>query len=591
MNIHYFKRHRGRKVAGIAVTFGFLAGLASCSDTTTTPDPTPTIGGEVAVGIFDTLPGFCVGNNPANSALMATRTIYETLFEKTDDGQMSGLLAESANSSDDLKTWTVTLRQGITFHDGSPFNSDAVVANFNAITGRTALGAYAANGLAGLSAQSHTIGTGTAFTANIASFTATSEYEVQFNLDRPQYDFLSTLYASGRFFMRSPAQLSDATKCAQIPIGTGPFKFSSWKAEELIVVKNDEYWREDPTTGAQLPYLDKITFTNVKETSQRAAAVRSATLDASFFSAATDGLTIKDLRSRAKTVTEYKSPTEYYPSLWLNQGKPDSPFSYLSARKAVLSCLDRENFVAVRTQGEAEIATSIVGSQSLMYTTKGFPQYNESEAKKLVTTYKQESGKSNLSFIFPADTSSTSQANARFLKNMWAKCDINAEYVIDETANIIAKAFNASPQITKGQYYNAYDALLLTLLEGEDAAFNTAFLITNAYSEASTNPVQALFKNSLGPVLGLNHHRDTKIDKYFYDGQAAENATAASSNFQAGTAYLQSNAVMGSLYNFYYTMFTTKSVGGIGLLRLPDGSSQREVTNWGIDWTGVYKTR
>ena len=575
----------------LAVTFGLLISVVSCSDTTTTPVPTPTNGGEITVGIFDTLPGFCVGNNPANSALMATRTIYETLFEKTNDDAMTGLLAESASSSDDLKTWTITLREGITFHDGSPFNAAAVIVNFNAITGRTALGAYASNGLAGLSSQSHTIGTGTAFTANIVSFTATSEYEVQFSLDRPQYDFPSTLYASGRFFMRSPAQLTDSKKCAQTPVGTGPFKFSSWNAEQLVVVKNDDYWREDPTTGAQLPYLDKITFTNVKETSQRAAAVRSATLDASFFSSATDGMTIKDLRNRTETVTEYKSPSEYYPSLWLNQGKPNSPFSYLSARKAVLSCLDRENFVAVRTQGETEVATSIVGSHSLMYSTKGFPQYNVSESKKFVTDYTKESGKSNLSFVFPVDTSTASQANARFLKNMWANCDIKAEYVIEETANIIAKAFNASPQIDKGQYYNAYDAILFTLLEGDDAAFNTAFLVTNAYSETSTNPVQALFKNSLGPVLGLNHHRDTAIDKFFYDGQAAKDANTARSSFQDGTAYLQTNAVMGSLYNFYYALFTTKSIGGVSLLRYPDGSAQREVSNWGIDWTGVYKAK
>jgi hypothetical protein len=226
-----------------------------------------------------------------------------------------------------------------------------------------------------------------------------------------------------------------------------------------------------------------------------------------------------------------------------------------------------------------------------MYSTKNFPKYNVSKAQQYVLDYIEESGKSSLSFIFPADTSTASQANARFLKTMWAKCDIRSDYVIEETANIIAKAFNPSPQVAKGQYYNAYDAILLSLLEGEDAAFNIPFLVTNAYSETSTNPVQALFKNSLGPILGLNHHSDAKIDQFFYDGQAASDANAAGENFRAGTEYLQSNAVMGSLYYFYYTLFTTKSIGGIGELRLPDGSVQREVTNWGIDWTGVYKAK
>jgi ABC-type transport system substrate-binding protein len=565
--------------------------VAGCSDTTSTPAPTPTIGGAITVGIFDTLPGFCVGNNPANSALMATRTMYETLFERTDKGEMVGLLAQNATASSDQKTWVVTLRQGITFHDGSTFDAAAVIANFNAITGRTALGAYAANGLAGLNAKSYTIGTGTAFTANIVDFSQTSEYEVTFKLDRPQYDFPSTLYASGRFFMRSPAQLADATNCAQTPVGTGPFKVSSWTVNQLIVEKNPDYWRKDQTTGAQLPYLDKITFTNVKENSQRSAAIEKNTYDAAFFSAATDSQFIKNLRTKSDSISEFKSPSEYYPSLWLNQGKPKSPFKYLSARKAVLSCLDRDNFVKVRTQGEAEIATSIVGSGSLMYSTKDYPKYSATNAQKYVADYRNDSGESQLSFIFPTDSSTASQANAKFLTSMWAKCDIRANYVIEETANIIAKAFNPSPDIAKGQYYNAYDAILLTLLEGEDAAFNIPFIVTNAYSETSTNPVQALFKSSLGPVLGLNHHSDTEVDQYFYDGQAANDANAARSSFQVGTAYMQSNAVMGSLYNFYYSLFTTKSIGGVGTLRLPDGSTQRQVTNWGIDWTGVYSAK
>lgn len=553
--------------------------------------PSTKYGGVITVGIFDTLPGFCVGNNPANSALMATRTIYETLFEKTKGGDMAGVLARSGTPSADRKTWTITLREGVTFHDGAKFDAAAVVANFNAITGRTALGAYAASGLPGLAAKSYTVGTGTAFTANIKSFSVKSEFVVEFVLDRPQYDFKSTLYASGRFFMRSPAQLADANTCSLNPIGTGPFKVSSWTADQLVVTRNADYWRHDPKTNARLPYLDKITFQNVKESSQRASAVRRATLDAAFFSAATDSTFIKDLRTRRTAVREFRSAAEYYPSLWLNQGKPRSPFEHMSARKAVLSCLDRTNFVKVRTRGETKAATSLVGPTSLMYSTKNFPKFSISKAKKFVKDYIVETGEPSLSFTFPADTSTASQANARFLKATWAKCNINATIVIEETANIIAKAFNPSANLSSGQYYNAYDAIFITLLEGEDAAFNIPFLVTNAYSAASTNPVRALFKTSLGPVLGLNHHNDAAIDQYFYDGQAAKNASAAKSRYRAGTAYLQKNAIMGAINTFYYSLFTTKKLAGVGTLGLPNGKTQRTITNWGIDWTGVYKTK
>jgi glutathione transport system substrate-binding protein len=563
--------------------------------TTTTKAPITTVpkpgyGGAAKVGIFDSFPGFCVGNNPANSALMATRAIYETLFEKTIGGDMVGLLAKSASPSSDLKTWTITLREGITFHDGAPFDAAAVVTNFNAITGRIAAAAFAVGGVSGLGTKSYTIGTGTAFTSNIVSFSATSPYVVRFNLDRPQNDFPATLYASGRFFMRSPAQFASSTTCATSPIGTGPFKIASWTLETLTVTKNASYWRRDPNTNATLPYLDKITFTNIKEGSQRAAAVRRGTIDAGMFAAGSEATFIKDLRLRKSAVTEYSSPSEYYPSLWLNQGKPGSPFANKSARQAVLSCLDRVNYAKARTRGETAIATSIVGPKSIMYTTKGFPKFDPVASRAFVEAYKTETKNASLTFSFPADTSSASQANARFLKNTWSNCGITANIVVEETAIIISKAFNASPKIANGEYYNAYDMIPLLLFEGNDVAFNLPFIVTNAYPATSTNPVKGLFQTSVGAVLSLTHHSDTTVDTLFYAGQAADSKSLAKAKYALATEYLQDNAFIGALVDVYYSVFTTKKLGGVGTLQIEKGKTQRAVTNWGIDWTGVYKT-
>lgn len=502
---------------------------------------------------------------------------------------MVGLLAKDATPSADLKSWTVSLRQGITFHDGAAFDAAAVVANFNAITGRIAAAAYASGGVSGLGTKSYTIGTGTAFAANIVSFSAVSPYVVQFNLDRPQNDFPSTLYASGRFFMRSPAQFASSTTCASSPIGTGPFKISSWTIDSLVVTKNNSYWRKDPNTNATLPYLDKISFTNVKEGSQRAAAVRKGTIDAGMFAAASEATFIKDLRQRKTAVNEYSSPREYYPSLWLNQGKPGSPFANKAARQAVLSCLDRANYVRTRTRDEAAIATSLVGPKSIMYSTSGFPKYSPTASRQYVQTYKTETGNTSLTFSFPADTSTSSQANARFLKNTWSDCGITANIVVEESSIIISKAFNSSPKIANGEYYNAYDMIPLLLFEGNDVAFNLPFVVTNSFPATSTNPVKGLFQTSVGAVLGLNHHADTAVDTLFYAGQAANTRTLAKVKFAAATAYLQNNAFMGSLAHVYYSVFTTKKLGGIGTLQIEKGKTQRAVTNWGIDWTGVFK--
>ena len=86
-----------------------------------------------------------------------------------------------------------------------------------------------------------------------------------------------------------------------------------------------------------------------------------------------------------------------------------------------------------------------------------------------------------LRWEFPTDTNSTSQANARFLKSMWSNCNIKANFVIEETAVLIGKAFNSSPDVKNGQYYNAYDLMPLLVFEGNDVSFNLPFIVTNAY--------------------------------------------------------------------------------------------------------------
>lgn len=534
-------------------------------------------GGEIKVGIFDTFPGFCNNNNPANSSLMATRAIFEGLVEKTRGNDFVGLLAQSWAPSADFKTWDITLRQGVTYHNGQVFNADSVVSNMNVNSGRRA-------------GQNIGIGTNITFGANIANFAKVSDYVVRFSLHRAQNDFLGTLYASGRLFMRADAQLATGGAtgtCSTTAIGTGPFKVQSWNSNELIAVKNESYWRKDPKNpSAKLPYLDKITFTNVKEGSQRAAAVRRGSLDAGMFTSFSEGTFIKDLRQRKSVVTEFKSPNEYYPSLWLNQGKAGSPLANKNARLAVINCIDRVNYVKVRAKGESVVAKSIVGPSSVMYTTRGFGKFSVKTAKANLDAYKAETGATSLTLSMPADSSSASQANAKFLINQWAKCGITVNMVVEETAVIIAKAFNPTVPFAQQQ---AYDILPLLLFEGTDVAFNLPFVATNMFPAGSTNPVAGTFRGVLGGLLNLNKHLDPKVDELFFAGQAAATKASAKAKYQEGTAYLQTNGFMTSIQHGYYTLFTTKKLGGIGTLKLPEGKTQRLITNYGIDWTGVYK--
>jgi len=575
---------------GVAVAATIaISTLASTGSQAASRPSAPKYGGEVKVGIFDTFPGFCVGNNPANSALMATRTVYETLFEKTRGNDFVGLLAKSGNPSADLKTWTIELRPGIKFHNGEALNAAAMVTNWLNSSGNMFLGVAATQGpAAATAAYGHTLGTAVPFQSNILKATAVGETTVVYTLDRPQNDFLGTLYASGRGFVRAPAQLKDKTTCSGTPIGTGPFKAVSFTTDEMIVAKNADYWRTDPVTKNKLPYIDKITFTNIKESSSRQSAVQTGTIDAAMFSGASEGQFIQALRKK-KNLTEYKSPAEYYPSLWLNQGKPGSPFKSANARRAVLSCIDRVNWVKTRTKGEGIVSKSLVGPNNVMYTTNGFAKYNVAESKKFVEAYKLETGATELAFSGPTDTSSVSVSNAKFFQTMMAKCGIKYDFVTEEGAVIIGKAFNPSP--AAGSHYNAYDAISILLFEGTDTTFNLPFVLTNGFAKDSKNPLAGLFRTSIGSILGLNHHSNTDVDKLFYEGQAAQTKQLAAAKYKAGTALLQTEAIMGATFYFSYELFAGKSLGGIGKTPIELKKTQRLMTNWGIDWAGVYKTK
>ncbi len=673
-------RSRVMRRIGVAVAASIAISTLASTGSQAASDPSaPKRGGKIKVAIGSTFGGWCFANNNASDALGGQRTVLETLFEKTKGGDMVGLLAESASASDDLKTWTIQLRKGVKFHDGTDFNATALKTNLDIAAGgysvqvgfteaatatrvahatklytafispltatnpiggavgagimasvgvpekataKEAVGTLSFLGVLGVfqtgkgldtkiggaltkmgldidvsatwGATSYTLSTATAFIGNIVSVTASDTHTIVLKLNRAQNDVPGMLYASGRFMVRAVAQIANgATACTTKPIGTGPFKvlpgYNFSDPNELVVVKNADYWRTDPNTGAKLPYLDQITFTSVKESSQRAAAVRKGTYDVGTFSSAGEGKFVKDLRQRKSVVTEYSTPYEYYLSLFLNQGKAGSPFTSKNARLAVMTCIDRDGFVKARSQGQAKPAKSLVGPTNPMYTTTGHQKFDVAASQAYVAAWKAENPTKNteISVSMVADTSSAAQASAKFWVDSMAKCGIKINVVTKEATLAIATTFNSSET---GGAQNAYDMSFAQLFEGTDVSFNLPFAITNAFPAGAVT-LGSTWKSNIGTVLGIAHHNDTTVDTLFYAGNAAANKSVAKIKYQEATARLQSEGIISGVYSQAGQMFVNKKsgLGGIGTLQLVKGKTQRTVTNWGFDWTGIYK--
>ena len=570
--------------ASLAVSALATTGASAKSAAT---GPTAGGGGDAKVAIFDTFGGWCGPDNLANSALMAARTIYETLFEKSIGGDMVPMLAESGTASDDLKTWTIKIRAGIKMHDGTDFDASLVKYNYDSGSGAAIL-----TGQTGLKF----LGTAAPFLANVLSITADDAARtVTYKLFRPQNDFLGTLYASGRSFIRARAQIKGASgsgtgTCGAFPIGSGPFMVESGyvrDADKLKVVRNPNYWRKD-AKGVQLPYLNSISFTNIKDSQQRKNAISKGSYDAAMFTSG-EGKYVQSLRANKKLV-EFKSKSEYYPSFWFNQ-KIQPQFANINCRKAVAYAIDRKTYVRIRTNNEATAATSIVGPSSVMYSTKNFATFNSKKAKEALALCKSETGKSTLEFTVPADTSAVSYANVRLIQSMLASQGITMSIKQEEAYLIIGKAFNAASG-------NQYDAIIILLMEGTDVSFNLPFLVSNSWAPGFTGSTAA-FKGAVGSILNLPRHTDTKVDDLLYAAQALPNGAsgnggtaaqkaAVKAAYKAATEYIQEQTIITQIGTGYYNMFASKKLQGVGKLKGPSGKTQRIVTNWGIDWTGVY---
>lgn len=204
-------------------------------------------------------------------SFIVTEQIFNTLVDyKPDSTEVIPSLAKSWTNSEDGLTWTFTLQEGVKFHDGTDFDAEAVVYNFNRWMdpkhpqhkGDFGYYAYMFGGFKG--DQGHVI----------KEVVAKDKYTVEFHLNFPQAPFLNNL-AMSPFGIASPAAIEKyGEKFGENPVGTGPFKFVEWKKGDSITLeKNPNYWKPG------LPKLDKVIFRSIPDNSNRYTALKNGEID------------------------------------------------------------------------------------------------------------------------------------------------------------------------------------------------------------------------------------------------------------------------------------------------------------------------
>jgi peptide/nickel transport system substrate-binding protein len=333
--------------AGLAI--GGAAVLAGCSSTstpssstttsTTTAGGSPKRGGTLTVGMSTGGPSDTLDPNAAVSTVDAARanSLCNRLTTLSEDGTTQLVLAESLEPNSDATLWTIRLRKGVVWHDGSPFTADDVIYTLKRIGApKSTLG-----------------GVSTVSLMDLNGMKKIDDTTLQIPLTVPVADLGPSFSI---FYM---AIIKDGTTSFASPIGTGAFKFQSWKAgESSTFTRNDNYWLHP------LPYVDQLVMNSITDDTARLNALLGGQVNAIEllnFSQA------KAMKSSGQIQLLSPPAVNIVP---MTMAVDTPPFNDVNVRQAFRLIANRPELVKIAQDGFGTVGNDLFG--------KGYPLYDSS---------------------------------------------------------------------------------------------------------------------------------------------------------------------------------------------------------------------
>lgn len=281
--------------------------------------------------------------------------IYEALVSQDENGKVGPGLATSWTISDDKRTWTFKLRPNVSFHDGTPFDAEAVKFTFDRLVD-PATGSPRKSALAA-----------------VESVKVVDKLTVAITTKQPFAPLLSQLSAYNTYIL-SPTQVKkEGANFKNAPAGTGPFRFKSWQpGEKLTLVRNEQYWGEKPR-------LDAVVFTVVPEASARTLMLLSGQADVI---SGVPTVMIERLKSNKQVNVIRKTG---YRTIYLGMNLAAKPFDDVRVRHAVAHAVNKPALVkgvmsGIGTLGGSYESSVIDGSDTSLQPYA----YDVAKAKKLL---------------------------------------------------------------------------------------------------------------------------------------------------------------------------------------------------------------
>ncbi len=429
------------KLSGAGLTGAALFGVAGCGGGGTISGGGGGTGGSTFVfgrGADS------ISLDPINAtdgeSFRATRQIFDTLLDFAPESfdMIPALATEVPEAEDGGLSYTLKLRKGVKFHDGTDFNADAVKFNFDR-WGDTK-NEYHKGGGGQTSDFAYYIGQFGGFDDDsvIESVDVIDDYTVKFSLKEPQGPFTRNLTMSP-FGIASPAAIKkNVDDFWQEPVGTGPYTFSKWERNSQIRFEaNKDWWGTDlpASQGYGGPHLKEVIIRSIPNNTQRVAALTGNQLNAA------DGLVPDDVpavKQQEGFTLEFRPPNTVG---YLAMNNEKEPFDDPKVRQAFNYAINMPKLVEAVLGETGEVASNYMPPLLPFFNNsiKPYP-YDPDKAKQLLEDAGVENLETELWYMpiprpYMPDAKSVAQIMQQNLKDV----GVNAKLVTYEWGTYIEK--------------------------------------------------------------------------------------------------------------------------------------------------------
>jgi 4-phytase/acid phosphatase/peptide/nickel transport system substrate-binding protein len=495
MQIGMFSRGLARAVL-VAGMIGMFAGAAAAQKP----------GGSITVGLELDIPGLDplkvgVYDTAAESA---AALIFDTLTTLDASGKAVPKLAASWTHSDDYKTWTYKLRPGVKFHDGTPFNAQAVAFN------------YARQKDPNNHCRCAFYIQGT------EKVEAADDLTVVFHLRDPAVDHPAVIAPPAvNNPIHSPAAIQKlGDDYNRNPVGTGPFILKSWMAgDRLVLERNPDYWNKGH------PYLDRVVLRPLPDAQARFASLQSGESDLVWDDEFDSDNILRAKNDPAMTVHSY---TGSGATVYAFNTKV-APFDDVRVRQALVMALDRNKWSQVVTNGLSKPATNPYGEGSwVKCKDDGALPYDAAKARQLLADY----GKP-VAFKMLVTATPRGRANGQVLQQFWKQVGADMEIEQVDQTSIVTRAFARQFQLTPWRIIDLAD------------------------------PDIQMFANfHTGSPVALANYSDPELDKLLEHARTTADKELRTDDYCAISRFINKEAIwFWTFQNTYYAISKSKLKG------------------------------